>query len=97
MRISDWSSDVCSSDLAVLDRGIDAGEILIHDAAGADVHVPDLGIAQLTIGQTDEAACGMDQRVREIGRASCRERECQYVSIVVVTVSLKKNELCLSH
>src|SRR3546814_14461501 len=27
---------------------------------------------------------------REIGRASCRERVCQYVSISVVTVSLKK-------
>src|SRR3546814_18853368 len=26
----------------------------------------------------------------EIGRASCRERVCQYVSISVVTVSLKK-------
>src|SRR3546814_2139262 len=24
MRISDWSSDVCSSDLGVLDRGLDA-------------------------------------------------------------------------
>src|SRR3546814_16114484 len=29
-------------------------------------------------------------RPREIGRASCRERVCQYVSISVVAVSLKK-------
>src|SRR3546814_11680511 len=28
----------------------------------------------------------------EIGRASCRERVCQYVSISVVAVSLKKKE-----
>src|SRR3546814_7677455 len=28
---------------------------------------------------------------REIGRASCRERVCQYVSLPVVGVSLKKN------
>src|SRR3546814_12193275 len=28
----------------------------------------------------------------EIGRASCRERVCQYVSISVVAVSLKKTE-----
>src|SRR3546814_12027645 len=28
---------------------------------------------------------------KEIGRASCRERVCQYVSISVVDVSLKKN------
>src|SRR3546814_10714370 len=29
----------------------------------------------------------------EIGRASCRERVCQYVSISVVSVSLKKNSI----
>src|SRR3546814_20989964 len=29
-------------------------------------------------------------RRREIGRASCRERVCQYVSISVVAVSIKK-------
>src|SRR3546814_15610944 len=30
---------------------------------------------------------------QEIGRASCRERVCQYVSISVVAVSLKKKNL----
>src|SRR3546814_12033054 len=30
--------------------------------------------------------------VPEIGRASCRERGCQYVSISVVAVSLKQNK-----
>src|SRR3546814_15712370 len=30
--------------------------------------------------------------VREIGRASCRERVCQYVEISVVAVSLKKKK-----
>src|SRR3546814_18623454 len=30
------------------------------------------------------------RRLAEIGRASCRERVCQYVSISVVAVSLKK-------
>src|SRR3546814_12916332 len=29
---------------------------------------------------------------RQIGRASCRERVCQYVSISVVVVSLKKKQ-----
>src|SRR3546814_15960812 len=32
-------------------------------------------------------------RVIEIGRASCRERVCQYVSISVVAVSFKKTEI----
>src|SRR3546814_4663275 len=31
-----------------------------------------------------------ERRTGEIGRASCRERVCQYVSIPVVAVSLKK-------
>src|SRR3546814_20437621 len=30
--------------------------------------------------------------VKQIGRASCRERVCQYVSISVVAVSLKKKK-----
>src|SRR3546814_16626103 len=33
---------------------------------------------------------GVDRGVEEIGRASCRERGCQYVSISGVDVSLKK-------
>src|SRR3546814_13349914 len=37
------------------------------------------------------AAQHIDVVVRQIGRASCRERVCQYVSIPVVAVSLKKN------
>src|SRR3546814_8744389 len=31
MRISDWSSDVCSSDLGGLGGGVDAGERLVHE------------------------------------------------------------------
>src|SRR3546814_16187816 len=48
------------------------------EAGGADRHR--LAQAQ-TIGLADE-----------IGRASCRERVCQYVYISVVAVSLKKNK-----
>src|SRR3546814_18150176 len=35
-------------------------------------------------------ACAPDKALMEIGRASCRERGCQTVSISVVAVSLKK-------
>src|SRR3546814_987305 len=62
MRISDWSSDVCSSDLAHVPRQLPA------------------------IGRFREAARDSrrrrglrGKRAREIGRASCRERVCQYV------------------
>src|SRR3546814_9402386 len=64
MRISDWSSDVCSSDLvgvyplATLDPLLGAGP-------GGD--------HPLTGGREGRFA------PRQIGRASCRERVCQYV------------------
>src|SRR3546814_10863845 len=63
MRISDWSSDVCSSDLKSVrenveavarEKGVDASEIIV---------------------------CVLDRprHEKQIGRASCRERVCQYV------------------
>src|SRR3546814_5213177 len=58
MRISDWSSDVCSSDLADRDRGVfqrigtvaDRGALLAGGDGGeacqlAGIAVPDIGIA----------------------------------------------------
>src|SRR3546814_12694502 len=109
MRISDWSSDVCSSDLVPPTyteprwvRGTHvwspAGRVAAtrpvpasggrldfgHDLAG--------GIAQIVCGHDRQAAFGQDllalfnigafkatvERNRQIGRPSCRERECQY-------------------
>src|SRR3546814_1861442 len=77
MRISDWSSDVCSSDL--LDR---LGKIELDSLAPVaerqlgeieDRRVHDkIGHVRRSDQQTPEA-------LREIGRASCRERVCQYV------------------
>src|SRR3546814_1440392 len=42
MRISDWSSDVCSSDLIELDRALAIGvaaEAITHVSAGFDRHI----------------------------------------------------------
>src|SRR3546814_6842074 len=72
MRISDWSSDVCSSDLEQLGPGRRAG----HLAAGAD------SAAVLDLRPPDRRAqhqAGLGMMNMEIGRASCRERVCQYV------------------
>jgi hypothetical protein len=33
--------------LTICDAFVDPGEVLVHDAAGAHVHVPDLGVAHL--------------------------------------------------
>src|SRR3546814_16589202 len=101
MRISDWSSDVCSSDLnsaAHIGRG-EAGAC----SQMACRTLWRLGELCATCGAADMAALGYarapprggamaDARTvqAQIGRASCRERVCPYVSISVVGVSLKK-------
>src|SRR3546814_17856127 len=88
MRISDWSSDVCSSDL----RDIRGQHGRRH--AGGDGAEP---VAKPDAGDDGGALwCGGDDRRagdRQIGRASCRERVCQYVSISVVAVSIKTNTM----
>src|SRR3546814_4900790 len=134
MRISDWSSDVCSSDiylqinspvhLRIDTRGVDAGEIergcldllqadetALDQAAieivvavrrifatrieaganhGIPRHDPD-GILDLDIVEVDryrrvrqERRAHIRPHDRGVGRASCRERVWQNVSISVV-------------
>src|SRR3546814_4062796 len=60
MRISDWSSDVCSSDLVLRQPRLPAAV-----AATSCSRMPPIASSAASI--------------REIGRASCRERVCQYV------------------
>src|SRR3546814_15600755 len=77
MRISDWSSDVCSSDL----RGDRRGRRCRGQRG-------DRQQRRKGRGRWGRRGGGGGQ----IGRASCRGRVCQYVSISVVAVSLKKKE-----
>src|SRR3546814_9158832 len=98
MRISDWSSDVCSSDLA--GGGLGRAHALLLASRGAKIVVNDLGGATDGTGESISAAQKVvedieaiggeavangasvtDYRAVEakIGRASCRERVCQYV------------------
>src|SRR3546814_2404234 len=78
MRISDWSSDVCSSDLIIEPCGFPFGDAALK-RAGMDYAVRanvrrhpgwDAFRQWSQIGA---------QRLVQIGRASCRERVCQYV------------------
>src|SRR3546814_10000477 len=90
MRISDWSSDVCSSDLADGDRLLPRHSCRAADLAVVALHA---GLAQGGGGAhrrsaPTAAAAGADQ----IGRASCRARVCPYVLISEVPVSLKQNK-----
>src|SRR3546814_4027390 len=73
MRISDWSSDVCSSDLfdiSVLPDMVAAGhELACHTLAHLDCALT--GPADLS-ADLDRNAARLAEL--EIGRASCRER-----------------------
>src|SRR3546814_3305416 len=82
MRISDWSSDVCSSDLWLrLEGDVVEADVLAVEARPVvgpqldhrgEVLVGDL--APLRVRDPEHL-----ELVLQIGRASCRERVCQYV------------------
>src|SRR3546814_5688978 len=82
MRISDWSSDVCSSDLLEIpaDRylpvdgdKIPTGELATVAGTPFDFRSP------RPIGDFPyDHAFGLPAATDEIGRASCRESVCQY-------------------
>src|SRR3546814_15814699 len=99
MRISDWSSDVCSSDLRdepLCLAGLDHRRLGIgrHDEAtagpgdAADVFRvehragADKGFRAASLGERGDALERLrrvQRHLDQIGRASCRERVCQYV------------------
>src|SRR3546814_10916915 len=95
MRISDWSSDVCSSDLAHRDpagprcRLFDGGHG--QSRQGPQVLGRDFRSARPRPARHAGHVHQFGRRSEEIGRASCRERVCQYVYISVVAVQLKKH------
>src|SRR3546814_13897425 len=97
MRISDWSSDVCSSDLSAKGIGMAStflrslvataigilvafALILLAQYAGGELapeaYDPATGEILIPVGATVALIVGW---LVEIGRASCRERVCQYV------------------
>src|SRR3546814_1042663 len=109
MRISDWSSDVCSSDLdrgalcvssqvgctltckfchtgtMKLVRNLNAGEIVGQVMLARD-HLeewpsPKDGrmLSNIVMMGMGEPLYNFDTVAKEIGRAACRERGCQYV------------------
>src|SRR3546814_6031104 len=94
MRISDWSSDVCSSDLGfafdiqrLAEIGPDRLTGEIGEMAGKGHGVIEEAGGQITqkgrgVAHVDRPAFGLGTLsywAAEIGRASCRERVFQYV------------------
>src|SRR3546814_19893459 len=122
MRISDWSSDVCSSDLGGdqfgLGRRFQIGAterqrpletaVLVEDHAIGDQRRPGqmVGEAIGTVAIFSQVQHGKWLRwrrwrmrtgaksgSRQIGRATWRERVCQYGLYSVVAGALKKNRI----
>src|SRR3546814_5397631 len=87
MRISDWSSDVCSSDLelyrAVAKRGTQKALcVRIGDGQDECSFCNEDRRRERHALVRQQARCIVSKTARklqEIGRASCRERVCQYV------------------
>src|SRR3546814_9718828 len=79
MRISDWSSDVCSSDLTP--TRVAAGMLAAFGATPIGMPVPQVP-ESLSKGVIDGVAIPWEVTLPlkiEIGRASCGARVCQYV------------------
>src|SRR5690606_39587972 len=67
----DWSSDVCSSDLAIFDRLLGGGATFTdRHGASRPLTSGDLLVVAPFNAQVDR----IQRALREIGRASCRER-----------------------
>src|SRR3546814_3498493 len=88
MRISDWSSDVCSSDLDLVRhriarrehqdrRGEGAVAQLARDAQAIELGEPD--VEEHQVGLTIEGELQAGVTIEEIGRAWGRERVCEEV------------------
>src|SRR3546814_8108908 len=73
MRISDWSSDVCSSDLAASGTSALCGRCVVAPFRPAALPPTPVGTEQSV------AVIPYAKEQGQIGRASCRERVCQYV------------------
>src|SRR3546814_20147587 len=101
MRISDWSSDVCSSDLGnvrELENRIKRAVIM---AEASHLNPSDLDLAEaadedfLNLRAARERADRSAIRMalsRRIGKASCREQVCQDVYNSMVAVALNKKK-----
>src|SRR3546814_6533457 len=84
LRIRDWSSDVCSSDL--VSAALPGGDhtIIVGDVVACDHEVDSEPLVYFS--RQFSTVCSPSLHARhaydwqlEIGRASCRERVCQYV------------------
>src|SRR3546814_7656812 len=82
MRISDWSSDVCSSDLSFALRAlgmIEIGAVTFSVASVPSMVPSDFAVRLAIVAMIKTPSVARGPSPMELGRASCRERVCQYV------------------
>src|SRR3546814_16583619 len=95
MRISDWSSDVCSSDLHLRSGGLADHEQYVGYVV--EIKIEGCGGRPCLLGdgagsQIQRRTCLQQTECGKVGRASCRARGCQYWSISLAAVSLTKKQ-----
>src|SRR3546814_5975326 len=93
LRISDWSSDVCSSDLPVFGALVgvatrDRAEEQWRALASLSGHFLDV-VRGLPTLVAHRRARAQSPRIRGLGIASCREIVCQSVYVTVASGSFK--------
>src|SRR3546814_4004593 len=83
MRISDWSSDVCSSDLKVVENMVKVADMTRQGFVAGDISTVMSPRTVISWAQNalifDDVGFAFRLSFLKIGRASCRERVCQYV------------------
>src|SRR3546814_2625962 len=85
MRISDWSSDVCSSDLVEIRIPIiipvmpNGRPTIIKRMREPFPNILTMYLYFISLCASIAADAKVDAVEKKIGRASCRERVCQYV------------------
>src|SRR3546814_11901217 len=97
MRISDWSSDVCSSDLAETRTELlrSGGRLCTPSTFTTGYRYAEMGYTAafepaMLPANARNTHIELADVPMELGRASCRESVFQYVSILLVAVSLTK-------
>ena len=80
-------------DFLVVHQGVAAAghiylhEVLVHYAAGAEVHMPDLAVAHLAVGQADVFAAGVEVGHRIFGTERVDERGSLGVDCIAMVVA----------
>src|SRR3546814_17626505 len=100
MRISDWSSDVCSSDLSARTPSTSNGCAPRHWPSATSPSSSTTYLGPRSPAATSPRASNepparppATPTIRPTGRGSCRERVCQYVEISAGVVAITKQLL----